>query len=218
MSKINAIIVDDHDLFRTMLRTVLETGHPDIAVVGDAKYGADFFRLLETVPADIVLLDIDFKFGMTGIEIARRLKKEYPAMKIIAVSSEDTMDTVREMLEIGIEGFISKSQGSIDNIADAVYDVMQGFPYYGKDIAGIISRIYVAKKNTTEVTSEFTEQEKRIILLCLEGFSAKMVAERLNITSRTVETHKSNIFRKLDINSTTELLNYLLKSGFIRIN
>ena len=217
MTNIKSIIVDDHDLFRMTLRTSLETCHPDISVVGEAKYGADFFRLLKTVSADIVLLDIDFNSGMKGADIARRLKKDYPAMKILAVSSQDSMDTVKEMLEIGVDGFISKGQGSIDVIADAVYEVMQGFKYYGTDIAGVISRIYVAKKKTTEVTSEFTEQEERIIKLCHEGLSAKLIAERLDINTRTVEKHKANIFLKLGINSTAEMLNYALKKGIIRI-
>jgi two-component system response regulator NreC len=213
--KIKVILVDDHDLFRMTLRTAIETAHPDIAVVGDAKYGDDFFRLLETVSADIVLLDIDFKAGMKGTEIARRLKNERPEMKILVVSSQDGMKTVKEMVEIGIEGFISKDQGSIDAIVHAVHEVMQGHNYYGRDITSIISRIYVAKKNTTEVTHEFTEQERNIILLCHKGLSAKMIATELGITSRTVETHKSNIFRRLEINSTAEMVHYAQKIGII---
>ena len=213
--KITVIIVDDHDLFRMTLRSAIETFHPDIAVAGEAKSGADFFSLLETVSADIVLLDIDMPV-MNGVEIARRLITERRNIKILAVSSEDTMDKVREMLDIGIDGFISKGQGNMDMIGEAVRYIMQGGKYYGNDITEIISRIYVAVKQTTEVTSEFTEQETRIIQLCHEGLTAKEIADRLNIATRTVEKHKANIFGKLGIKSTTEMLNYAIKLGIIR--
>jgi len=215
--KKRVIIVDDHDLFRMTLRIAIETRHPDLDVVGDAKYGADLFAMLRTVEADIVLLDIVMP-GMSGTEVARRLKNEHPEMKILAVSSEDSMDKVQEMVDIGIEGFISKSQGNIDDIAVAVRTVVEGYSYFGRDIADIIHRIYLAKKKTLKVTSEFTEQETRIIHLCHEGLSAKEVANRLNISARTVEWHKKKIFEKLNINTTAEMLNYAVENGIIRPN
>jgi DNA-binding NarL/FixJ family response regulator len=154
---------------------------------------------------------------MDGVEIARRLKKEQPKMKIIAVSSKDTMDDVMKMLDIGIEGFISKGQGSVYDIGIAVHNVMQGGKYFGRDIANILSQIYVAKKSTTEVTSEFKDQERSIISLSIEGNSAKMIADCLGLSIRTVEWHKSNIFKKLGINSTTEMVYYALKHRIIQM-
>jgi len=95
---------------------------------------------------------------------------------------------------------------------------MQGFDYFGTDISAIICRIYVAKKKTTKITSEFTEQEKRIIELCHEGLSAKLIADRLGITTRTADWHKSNIFSKLGINSTLEMVQFAVKNGIIEMN
>jgi DNA-binding NarL/FixJ family response regulator len=214
MTKITVIIVDDHELFRLGVRSAFETRHSDISVVGEAPSGAVFFDLLETVAADIVLLDILMP-GMSGIEIAPRLKKERPEMKILAISAENSSEAVQEMLHIGIEGFVSKFDSGADNIAEAVRSVAEGYEYFGKDISDIIRRIYVAKKKTVEITSEFTEQEKRIIELCHEGLPAKLIADRLDITARTVEWHKSNIFRKLGINSTLEMVKYAVKTGII---
>ena len=212
---INTIIVDDHELFRLGIITAIEKRHPDICVVGETETGAGFFRLLESVAPDIVLLDIDLP-DISGVEIARRLKKERPEIKILAISAENTADVVQEMLETGIEGFISKRAGGVDALAEAMRSVMCGFEYFGNDISNIIYRVYFAKKKTAEVSSEFTEQEKRVIELCHEGLSGKMIAERLGITTRTVDTHKKNIFRKLGINSTLEMLTYALKNGIIR--
>jgi DNA-binding NarL/FixJ family response regulator len=93
---------------------------------------------------------------------------------------------------------------------------MQGLEYFGKDISEIIYRIYVAKKKTNEITSEFSEKERSIIKLCHEGLPAKLIADRLKISTRTVDWHKSNIFRKLEINSTLEMLQYALKNGILK--
>jgi len=214
---ISLIIVDDHELFRLGLRTAIENSYPDIAIVGEAKSGADFFSLLETVSAfDIVLLDIMLP-DISGIEIAQRLKVERPNVKILAISAENSVLTVEEMLQIGIEGFISKLNSNPDTLAQAIYSIMQGVEYFGKDISDIISRIYVSKKRTTEVTSEFSEHEKRIIECCLEGLPAKLIADRLGISIRTVDWHKSNIFRKLGINSTLEMVQYAVRNKIIKV-
>ena len=213
---IHVIIVDDHELYRLGIRAAIESRHPDIIVVGEAGSGSEFFDLLETTAADIVLLDILLP-EMSGTVIARRLKEEYPEIKILAVSAENSSDTIQEMLEIGIEGFVSKLQGGAENIVEAVRTVMQGVEYFGKDISDIIRRIYLSKKKTTQVTAEFTEQEKRVIELCHEGLPGKIIADRLGISLRTVDNHKSHIFRKLGINNTMEMVRYALKSGIIQM-
>ena len=211
---IKAIVVDDHELFRLGLRMAVELHYPDIVIEGEVGSGHEFFSLLKTVAADIVLLDIALP-DMSGIDIARLLKKEYPQMKILVISAENSASTVEEMLNIGIEGFISKLNSNPDTLAEAIRSIMQGVDFFGKDIAEIISRIYIAKKKTTQITPEFTEQEKHIIECCQEGLSGKLIADRLNLSLRTVDWHKSNIFRKLGINSTLEMVQFALKNGII---
>ena len=214
MEKIKVIMVDDHELFRFSLRTAIECSYSDIVIAGEAGSGAAFFDLLKMVAADIVLLDIAMP-GMSGIEIARRLKTEHPNMKILAVSAGNDLSTVEEMLQIGVEGFVSKSNCNPDILAEAIRSVMQGLEYFGRDISEIISRIYLAKKKTTNVGKEFSEQEKHIIELCLEGLPAKLIADRLGISTRTVDWHKSNMFSKLGINSTLELVQFVIKNKII---
>ena len=211
---ITVIIVDDHELFRLGLRTAIELRHPDITVAGEAGSGHEFFSLLKTTSANIVLLDIALP-DMSGSDIARRLKSEYPQIKILVVSAENTASTIEKMLDTGIEGFISKLNSNPDTLVEAIRSIAQGVDYFGKDIAEIISRIYIAKKKTTQITPEFTEQEKQIIECCQEGLSGKLIADRLNLSLRTVDWHKSNIFRKLGINSTLEMVQFALKNGII---
>jgi len=216
MEQIKIILVDDHELFRLGMRTAIESRHPDITIIGEASSGTGFFNLLKTISeVDIILLDIILP-DMTGIDIAKRLKKEYPNIKIITVSAENTPSTVEEMLSTGVDGFISKLNSNPDALVQAIRTVMQGFEYFGKDISDIISRIYIYKKKTTEVSSEFSEQEKRVIECCHEGLPAKLIADKLCISIRTVDWHKSNIFRKLGINSTLEMVQFALKNGIIK--
>jgi len=213
---IKVIIVDDHELFRLGVRTAIELRHPDIVITGEAGSGVEFFNLLETAEADIALLDIMLP-DMSGIDIARRLKTEYPEMKILAVSAENSSATVQEMLNTGIEGFVSKVNTSPDILADAIRSVAQGLEYFGRDISEIINRIYIAKKKTTQISEEFSDTEKRIIECCFEGLSGKLIADRLFISLRTVDWHKSNIFSKLGINSTLEMVQFAIKNGIIRM-
>ena len=217
MKIINAILVDDHELFRMGVRHGIANRHPEIKLVGEAATGDEFFRLLDTTPADIVLLDIDLP-DMRGTEIARRLRAERPELKILAVSAENSAAVVEAMIDIGIDGFISKRTGGIDMLGEAVLSIMRGLEYFGKDIADIIYQIYVSKKKTAEVTAEFTDREKQIIELCREGLRAKEIADRLCISIRTVDNYKNNIFRKLGINSTIEMVNYAVRKGIIRVS
>ena len=213
---INIILVDDHALFRLGVKGALAGKHPDIRVVGEADTGKALFHLLETTRADMILLDIVLP-DMSGIETARRLRKDYPEIKILALSAENTEDVVRAVMDTGINGFISKRQSSADEPAEAIRSIMGGLEYFGKDIAAIMYNIYVSKRKTTEVTSEFTEREKEIICLCREGLQGKQIADRLDISPRTVDTHKNNIFKKLGINNTMEMVQYALKQGIINI-
>ena len=213
---INIIIVDDHALFRLGMKGALSGKDSGICVVGEADCGKALFDLLKTTKADIILLDVVLP-DMDGIEIARRLRKEYPGIKILTVSSENTEDVVQALMNVGINGFISKRQCSTNQPVEAIYSIMNGLEYFGNDIASIIYNIYVSKKKTAVVSAEFTEREREIISLCREGITSKMIAERINISVRTVDAHKNNIFKKLGINNTVDMIQYAIKNGVIKL-
>ena len=213
---IQVVVVDDHPLFRFGLKATLKANHPDIHVAGEADCGEALFRLPELTTADIVLLDINLP-DVSGVEIARRLRRDYPAVKVLAISAENTAETIKAMLETGINGFISKRQSDDNELADAIRTVMSGLEYFGRDISAIIYDIFVSKKKTTVVTPEFTEREREIILACRDGLLCKEIATRLGISTHTVNAHKNNIFQKLGINNTMEMVQYALKKGIIRV-
>ena len=212
---IRIIIVDDHKLIRVMLSNSFQSGFSDITVAGVAESGEALFDLLASTPADLVLLDINLP-GMGGIEVARRLRRDFPEIKILALSAENTKEKIKSIVESGVHGFISKEQSGYIEIAEAIRTVMNGLDYFGRDIASILFSVYVSKKKTTNVTPDFSPREREIILLCSEGLMSKEIAVRLAISPNTVNTYKERIFRKLDINNTMEMVQYALKNGIIK--
>ena len=213
---IQVILVDDHRLFRLGLQAAFQHGYPDICLCGEASSGAELFELLGSTPADLVLLDINLP-DMCGVDVARRLRHDYPAVKILAISGDNTAQTVQSMLEAGIDGFISKQNGDFDELAQAIRTVKSGLDYFGRDISFIIYDVFKSKKKTSIVPAEFTKREREIILLCRDGLIGKEIAARLGISPNTVNTHKERIFQKLGINTTVEMVQYALKNGIIRI-
>jgi DNA-binding NarL/FixJ family response regulator len=213
---IKVIVVDDHRLFRMGLKVAINSGHPDIQITGEAECGKELLKLLPITPVDVVLLDINLP-DKHGTEIARNIRKAYPAIKILAVSGENSTDTIQSLLKVGIDGFISKQMGDIDELANAIRTVASGLEYFGQDVAKTVFDVYVAKKKTVEVTNEFTEREREIILACRDGLMCKEIATQMGISINTVNTHKKNIFQKLGINNTMEMVQYALKNGIIRV-
>jgi len=213
---ITAILVEDHEIYRLGLKSAFENNYPDIEIIAEAETGTEFFSLLKVKIPDIVLLDVKLP-DMSGVEIARRLKQEKPEIKILVISTEDTEEIIKELVEIGIDGFISKREGGVKAIVEAIRSIMSGLEHFGKDIANILYRIYVSKKKTTDRKVEFSEKEMEIIELCSKGLQSKEIANRLDLSPRTIECHKTRIFHKLGINNTVEMVQYAIKNGIIRL-
>lgn len=212
-SPISIILVDDHMLFRMGLRSAFERATTRIKIVGEASSSDELFALLPNVRADLILLDIVLP-DVSGIEIARRLRRERPEMKILMLSAESDRQTIMQLMEVGIDGFVSKGV-DVDELQRAVEYVACGAEYFGRDIARIIHCLKVARKNIDETV--FTPREAEIISLCVKGFQAKEIADTLGVSIGTVNTHKNNIYKKLGINNSIELVSYALKNGIIKI-
>ena len=209
------VIVDDHVLFRLGIKgSLIGT---DIKVVGEAGSAKELFNLLPAVKPDVILLDIILP-DLSGIEIAQRLQKEYPDLKILILSSECNMEVVSKLINTNIDGFVSKVQCNTETLTCAIDTICNGFQYFGKDIAQLIHAIYIAKKNNREIVKEFTERELEIIKLCHKGLLSKQIAQELNISTRTVDTHKQNIFKKMGITRTYDMVLYALNNGIISLS
>ncbi len=225
MKDLKVILVDDHELYRVGVRTVIEEKLPNISIIAECSSGKELLVLLENdlIP-DLVLLDIVMP-EINGIEVAIVLREKYPDIKIIMLSSEVSHSTINELLKINVDGYLSKITVK-EELANAINSVVEGSHFYGQDISKVIYDIYISKINAPQKKGFFrkkqpmvklTEREREIIEMLCEGVAIKKIAEKLNISSRTISNHKANIMQKLGFHSTIELVKYAIREGIIII-
>ena len=210
---IRIILVEDHQLFRLGLTSALSSVADKYEIVGEAGTAEEFFEIINKTPVDLVILDVHLP-DKSGVQIAKELAGNGPAVKILVLSAENDAKAINALMEAGINGFISKNS-SITEVMTAIDYIMDGAEYFGKDISKVIRDIKTARDSSRQ--ENFTERENEIIELCSEGLTAKEIADKLNINVATVNTHKNNIFKKLGINNSVELVRYALKAGIITI-
>ncbi len=207
----NIALLDDHQFVRIGVATTLRNTKHTITI-SVATADELFNALHQGTPCDILLLDILLP-GMNGIEVAKRMRSEYPKIKIIVLSVDSREYTLIQLLQIGIDGFVSK-RGTQDEVVRAIDYVENGVPFYGRDIAILIRDISDAKLNKQN-TAALTKRELEIIQACCDGLLGKEIADKLNISLRAVNSHKTNIFNKLGISSSVELVRFAIEHGII---
>ena len=207
----NIIIVDDHPLFRIGTKMAIQRGSH--TVVGEASNATALRQLLNDTTPDLILLDIILGNGPSGVDIARQLKADKPEIKILVLSIDTSLNTIKELLEIGIDGFVSKNAPD-DEVLQAIDAVSNGQPYFGTDIDRIVQAVMTTQRLKDNL---FSEREQEIIRAICQGGSNKDIAQKTNISLRTVETHKTNIFRKIGITNSVDLVLYAIKNGIVTI-
>lgn len=212
-NRIRVLIADDHSIVRSGLRLLLES-EPDIDVVGEALEGNEAINLVEKLLPDIVLMDITMP-GMDGLEATRRIKNLWPQIKVLVLTMHRSDEYFFEMLKSGASGYILKGAETSDLI-QAVRVVARGEVFLYPTMAQKLVKDYLNFTQWSDKTGSFLSgREKEILLLMVEGFSSKEIAEKLVISPSTVHSHRSNIMAKLGLNSRYELIQYARQSGLI---
>jgi len=219
MKAINIILVDDHQLVRDGIKSLL-SDNSNIKIIGEAQSAYEFFDLLKINIPDIVLLDIALP-TMSGIEIAKILTTEFPQVKKIMLSMYTSEDFIFNSLKAGINGYLPKNT-TREELLKAIYEVHNGNEYFSKNISDTILKSYVKSAKygnniTDDKLSNLTNREQEILLYVVEGMNNKSIADKLNISIRTVETHKTSIMRKLNLNSTVDLVKFAIKHNIIEL-
>ena len=215
MDPINLLIVEDHQIVRTGLRAML-LGNTQIKLIGEASNANAFFELLQKQIPDVLILDIKLGGSTNGIEIAQRVKKSHPKVKSLMLTANTHEKYIIAALKAGAKGFLSKDCQK-DEFIEAIEAVNRNKLYFGKDISEKVIQSYVLNIRGESEHSGLSTREFEIAKLLAEGLSAKQIGETLCISSRTVESHKSNILEKLGLNSTIDLVKYAIKQEWIEL-
>lgn len=209
---IKVLLADDHKIVRDGLRTLLEK-HADIAVLGEAEDGREALQLAGKLSPDVVVMDIAMP-ELNGIEATRQILSEHPGIKIVALSMHSDKRFVSEMLKAGASAYLLKDCAFEELIA-AIRTIMKGKIYLSPGIAGVVLADYIRsdRKSEPSVFSQLSDREREVLQLMAEGKTTKEVAAHLNVSIKTVETHRTNIMTKLDIHSIAELTKYAVREG-----
>lgn len=209
---IKVLLADDHKIVRDGLRTLLEK-HADIAVLGEAEDGREALQLAGKLSPDVVVMDIAMP-ELNGIEATRQILSEHPSIKIVALSMHSDKRFVSEMLKAGASAYLLKDCAFEELIA-AIRTIMKGKIYLSPGIAGVVLADYIRsdRKSEPSVFSQLSDREREVLQLMTEGKTTKEVAAQLNVSIKTVETHRTNIMTKLDIHSIAELTKYAIREG-----
>lgn len=211
--KLRIVLADDHQMFRHALRALLEND-PGIEVVGEAADGEALLRLVEQTPVDIVCIDIGMP-GMNGIEATRRLHAVRPDIRVIGLSAYADRQFVIDLLNAGAHGYVTKADAS-DELLRAIHNVRQGRTYLCPDVAGAIASALRFGTDAQASTRQLTARERQVLQLIAEGHTSARIADRLHIAASTVEVHRRNIMRKLDLHNVADLTRYAIVNGICR--
>ncbi|MEM9171372.1 MAG: response regulator transcription factor [Pseudomonadota bacterium] len=208
---VNVVIVDDHQLVRDGLTSLLQGMDADIEVIGQGGSGEDAVALAKSLQPDIMLLDVAMP-DMNGIDATHAIRHAAPDVRIIAVSMHAERMYVTGMLDAGAMAYIRK-ESAFDELSHAFADVLEGKVYLGEGIADI-----VMSKRRHDPRKTLTEREIEVLRCIADGMKTREIAAKLFVSEKTIETHRRQISRKTRLHSVAELTKYALRNNLTTIN
>jgi DNA-binding NarL/FixJ family response regulator len=207
--KITILIVDDHKLIRDTWSFILNSD-PRFQVIAESDSGKEAIDLAENNRPNIILMDINMS-PMNGFEATKEIRKVSPESKIIGVSMHSQPAYAKKMLQVGAMGYITKNS-SKEEMIGAISEVAQGNKYICHEVKAILSE-QILEDNEKPDINLLSQREIEIIELIKQGQSSKEIAQQLNITLKTVEVHRHNILKKLNLKNTAALVNFINNAG-----
>ena len=210
MSDIRLLLVDDHHIVLDGIKALLDEveGFDCIATADNGQKALDMLNVFDV---DVVLMDIDMPI-MNGMEATKRIKKEYPKVRVISLTQHSERGMVQKLLDCGSDGYLLKNIAQ-DELTTAIRRVYNGENVFSSEVTMRLAGKAV-EKNASGIDVELTEREIEILSLISEGLSSKQVGEKLFISPRTVDTHRTNLMNKLDIHNIAGLIRFALKNGY----
>lgn len=215
---VRLVLADDHAMMREGLKSLIGK-ETDFSVVGEADNGKATVELARKAAAHVVIMDVAMP-DLNGIEATRQLLRVNPNIKVVALSGHANREFVREMLKAGASAYVLKSR-AYEELVRAIREVMKGKKYLSSDVARGVVDEYLEISSSMSGNPAFvvlTDREREALQLIAEGRSTKEVADSLNVSVKTVETHRRNIMEKLNLRSVAELTKYAIREGITSVD
>ena len=209
LAPIKLLLVDDHPLVRDGIRARFEADEL-IEVIGEAQNGQQALDFVSQQMPDVVLMDVSMPV-MNGLEATQHLRQLYPSMPVLILSMHDSREYIQQLVQTGASGYVLKDVSS-DELVRAIQTVYQGGSYFS---AGVSQMLFQGQAQASEQTQPLTPREETVLRHLAEGSSNKEIARQLDISVRTVETHRQNIKQKLDIHTAAGLARYAIEQGLV---
>lgn len=213
MTRLRVLLADDHILVRAGLRKLLES-MPDVEVVGEADDGLSLLQRAQELQPNLVLMDIAMP-GLNGLEATARLTKALPEVRVIILSMHQNEEYVRQALRNGAVAYLLKDAAPLE-LELALKAVLRGETYLSPAVSRGIVSDYVQRLRADEQPGDaLTPRQREVLQLVAEGHSTKEIARRLDLSVKTVDTHRSQLMKQLDIHEVAGLVRYAIRNGLI---
>lgn len=216
MSKITVVVADDHTIVREGICSLID-GKADIQVVGEAEDGREAIDKVEALLPDVVLMDITMP-RLNGLEATRQIKKMFPQIKILALTMYTNEEYILQILQAGASGYVIK-QAAPAELISAIHAVYRGDSFLSPSISKTIIDEYLkhSAPSTPIEYEKLTDREREVLQLIAEGYSNREIADKLQVSIKTVGVHRTNLMEKLEIHKVTDLVKYALRKGIISL-
>lgn len=215
MKKLRVLLADDHNLIRAGLRLVVEQ-QPDFAVAGEASNGREAVAMAESLAPDVVVMDIGMP-DLNGIEACHQIRERRGETQVVMLSMHSDEGYILRALKAGARAYLLKDSAEAD-LARAIRAAAEGKSFFSPAVAKILLEDYIRKLERTGAEDSYellTPREREVLQLVAEGKSSKDIANGLNLSVYTVETHRAKIMQKLNLKSVPELILYAVRKGII---
>ena len=212
---IKIVLADDHTIVRQGLRALLDA-EADFSIIGEASTGLEAVKLVDKLRPDILVTDMVMP-ELNGMEVTRQAIQYSPATRVIILSMHHNEAYVLQALRNGASGYVIK-ESSLEELVQAIRVVLEGKRYLSEPISERVIELYVEREKETSLEDPYellTNREREILQMVAEGLSSSKIADRLTISTRTVETHRANLMRKLNLKNQTELIRFALQHGIL---
>ena len=210
-------MVDDHTLVRDGIRALLALA-ADIEVVGEAGNGKEALEKIEEMAPDIVLMDLAMPV-MGGLEATRRIRKQFPNTKVLALTQYDDREYIVPVIAAGASGFVTK-MAAFSELATAIHAIARGDSFLSPAAAKALVDEYqqgAVPENDNDALRRLTPRELEVLKLLVEGYTGREIAEMLVVSPKTVEWHRASLMDKLDIHNRTDLIKFAIRKGIISL-